>query len=181
MESQDVGIGSWDATVRKLATPMGLVVDEVRLRASAETAITTKPFAVTLEKPATLEARISEQGLAAFLNAQSPGGLKDFQVQLSDGKVTASASARMLIEIRATAVCTLKIVDGRQIWVELQQVEVFGGINAKGLVEGQLEKVNPVLDVSDLPLRVILTGVAIDSGYVIVYGEALPPAPDAGP
>lgn len=167
--SESIGVGAWAATFAHLETSVGLVIDELTLQADS-TRIATDPFSVAME-PAELEAKISAEAVASFLERKAPGGLQSFAVQLIDGKLIVEASARVIVEIRARVVCTLRIVDGKEIWVDLASAD---GVPSpvRGLVESNIAKVNPVFDASELPLDVTLTSIAADEGVVTLHGTA---------
>ena len=73
--------------------PMGMTLDEVEIQTGAVGA-TMKPFSLKLANPAALTVRISGANIAAFLEKESPGGLKGFVVGLVDGFVNVEATAR---------------------------------------------------------------------------------------
>jgi hypothetical protein len=125
---------------------------------------------VTMAQAGTLEALILEPNLAAFLNKQAPGGLKDFQVELKEGKIHVQASVMIM---KASAVCNLRIQDGTTLYVDLESVDVMG-VGAKHMVQSQLDKINPVLDTKDLPLDAYLTGYEISEGRLILRGNLSP-------
>ncbi|MCO5297553.1 MAG: LmeA family phospholipid-binding protein [Fimbriimonadaceae bacterium] len=167
--SESIRAGAWAATFADLETSVGLTIEELTLQADA-TRIETEPFAVSMA-PAELVAKISADAVAAFLEQKAPGGLQRFDVQLEDGKVVVEASARVIVEIRARVVCTLRLVDGKQIWVDLASAD---GVPSpvRGLVETNLAKVNPVFDAADLPLDVTLTSIEASDGVITLHGTA---------
>lgn len=168
----DVRVGKFGASFDRLTLPMGLVVDHVLIE-GAEAAIQREPFQIQLQEPGTIEAHVGEKNLAAFLNKEAPGGLKDFEVSIRDGKLFINATAKVIFEIKAEAVCTLRIEDGTKMFVDLESVEMFG-VGAKSLVEQQLAKINPVLNAADFPMKVTLTSVEAIDGEVILRGTAEP-------
>jgi hypothetical protein len=151
---------------------MGLVVDDVRIE-GANATIDTHPFAVHLEQPGHVEAHVAALDLAAFLDAKAPGGLKDFGIAIREGKVYVEATARVIVEVRAKVVCTLRIHEKKQLFVDLESVDVMG-IGAKGMVQGQLDQINPVLDASQFPLNVEFEEVIADHDRLILKGAAAP-------
>jgi hypothetical protein len=167
-----VSIGTFQATFRDVLLPFGLNLDQVHLNAT-EASIDQAPAQLNLSQPADITVTVLEKSLCAFLEKEGPGGLHDFEVKLDDDKVFVHASMKMIVEIRAAAVCSLRIVDGKQLWVQLEEVDVLG-VGAKGLVEKQLEKINPVLDVSSFPLDIELRSVATAAGELVVKGTARP-------
>lgn len=165
-------VGQLDATFNDLVLPFGLTVDVVRLT-GANVRLRHDPFAIELEQPGQVAVALGEANLQDFLEKEAPGGLRDFQIKLTEGKVFVEASVRVVLDIRATAICTLRIVDGTQLWVDLEEVEVLG-VGARSLVEKQLEKINPVLDVSSFPLDIELQKVTVLDGQVVLQGLARP-------
>ncbi len=148
---------------------MGLVINGVTLTAS-QVHLQKDPFKVQVPEPGTLQALILAPNLADFLNQQAPGGLKDFKVELRDGKIHVQASIMIM---KALAVCTLRIQDGTQLFVDLESVDVMG-VGAKNMVQNQLDKINPVLNAADLPIQAKLTGYEIADGRLIIQGQITP-------
>lgn len=149
--------------------PMGLVVDEVVIEAGATNA-QFKPLSIALDQPATIKARISGASVGAFLEKEAPGGLKDFVVTIAKGQITVEATAKVIVEIRVAAVCTLRIADRTQLWVDLESVSVKAPM-AHSMVEQQLAKVNPLVDLKDLAKNLSLDKVEADDGFVTVIGS----------
>ncbi|ARU39755.1 hypothetical protein CCB80_00775 [Armatimonadetes bacterium Uphvl-Ar1] len=77
-----------------------------------------------------------------------------------------------MVTIPVKAVCTIEIRDGKRLEVVLKQADVLGGA-AKNLIESQLDKINPIFDVADLPIEVNLMSVEADGGRVVVLGEVV--------
>ncbi len=152
--------------------PFGLELDRVAVSGHG-VGIQREPFAIEVEEPGTLEATVTDLGLQAFLEKKAAGGLRDFFVQLSEGEVHVHATARMIVEIRAVAICTLDIVDGTQLFVRLKKVDVLG-VGARGLVQKHLDEINPVLDVADLPVSATLTAVEVGGGKIVIRGTVAP-------
>lgn len=169
---KDVSVGAFGASFDRLTLPMGLTVDHVLIE-GAEATIQADPFRIQLKEPGRIEARVGQTNLDAFLNKEAPGGLKDFEVTIRDGKLFIGATAKMIFEIKAEAVCTLRIVEGAKLFVDLESVEMFG-VGAKSLVEQQLDKINPVLDAAQFPLKVTLESVDARDGEIILRGTAEP-------
>ena len=99
-------------------------------------------------------------------SSESPGGLKDFQVELKDGKIFVRAS---LMIMKAHAVCTLRIENKKTLFVDLESVDVMG-VGARNLVQSQLDKINPILDTNDLPVDAELTDYEISDGRLVLHG-----------
>jgi len=169
---KDAQVGAFGASFDRLTLPMGLTVDHVLIE-GAQATIQADPFRIALSEPGRIEAHVSQDNLAAFLNKEAPGGLRDFSVAIREGKLFVTATAKMIFEIKAEAICTLRIVDGTKLMVDLESVEMMG-VGAKSLVEQQLDKVNPVLDASQFPLKVTLQSVDAKDGEIVLTGTAEP-------
>lgn len=168
-EPQTLDVGQVEVVLQNVALPMGLVINGVTLVAK-QVHLEKDPFKITVPEPGTLEALVFAPNLADFLNKQAPGGLKDFKVELRDGKVHVQASIMIM---KALAVCTLRIQDETQLFVDLESVDVMG-VGAKNMVQSQLDKINPVLDAADLPIEAKLTGYEISDGRLIIRGLITP-------
>lgn len=171
--SESIDVRTFHATLTDVLLPMGLNLDEVRLEGEKLHG-EKKPFRITLEQPGKLEVVVSEASLTIFLNKKAPGGLQDLEIQVRNGRLFIDGRVRMIIEVAASAVCTLRIVDGKQLFVDLESVDVLG-VGAKTLVQNQLDSINPVLDASDLPLDATLTEVHAEDGRVVLRGLVSPP------
>ncbi|MCC7435093.1 MAG: LmeA family phospholipid-binding protein [Methanoregulaceae archaeon] len=170
-DSANVSVGTLSATLKRVRLPMGLLVQEVVIDA-ADATVSSEPLNVTLADWGTITATVAADDLAAFLNNEAPGGLRDFAVVIESGSVKVSATAKVIVELRATAVCTLVIREGKQLFVQLDEVE--GLAMAKGMIQGQLEQINPVLDVGDLPFDIVLEKVVAQSQAITLHGRARP-------
>jgi hypothetical protein len=172
-ENHIIDVGFVQASFRDLVLPMGLRVDTVNIAAEG-LHFETEPFLASVRRPGTFEVFVGEASLGEFLNKKAPGNVRKFRVSAASGKLDVQASVIMLIELPATAICTLKIVDKRYLYVELESVNVMGA-GATSLVQSQLEKINPVLDVEEFPVRASLDRVEIVEGGVKLIGTVAPP------
>lgn len=168
-EPQTLDVGLVEVVLQNVNLPMGLMINAVTLVAK-EVHLEKDPFKVNVPEPGTLEALVLAPNLASFLNKQAPGGLKDFKVELRDGKIHVQASIMIM---KALAVCTLRIHEESQLFVDLESVDVMG-VGAKNMVQSQLDKINPVLDAADLPIEAKLTGYEITDGRLIIRGQITP-------
>jgi hypothetical protein len=171
--SERLEVATLDAELGGVVLPMGLRLDRATIRGRG-LHLNKDPFSIELGQPGELEVRVKEDALAEFLEQKAPAGLRDFEVQLREGRIYVKASIRMILEVRGLAICRLKIEEGRRLLVELESVDVMG-VGAKNLLQAQLDQVNPVLDTDDLPLRATLTSVDVEEGEVVLRGEVLPP------
>ena len=116
----------------------------------------------------------NEASIVAFLTKKAPGGLKEFEVALKEGAIHVRAVLKILVEFRAAAVCRLVIKDGKQLVVELDSADVLA-VGAKSLIKGQIDQVNPIFEVDQLPLPAVLEGVAVEDGLIRLTGTVSPP------
>ena len=169
-QPSSIDVGAVEVVLTNAALPMGLVINAITLHAK-DLHLEKEPFKVEVKEPGSLEALLLGPNIAAFLDKEAPGGLKGFGVELRDGKIFVTAS---LMIMKASAVCTLRIEDEQKLYIDLESVDVMG-IGARNMVQSQLEKINPVIDVSDLPMPVRLVSHTIDNGKLILHGTVLPP------
>ncbi len=166
--SSQVTVDQFSAEFRRVRLPMGLVVDRLVLSGSGA-AIEVDPFGFAIAEAAPVEAFVAALDIAGFLNEKAPGGLKDFAISIREGKLYVEATARVIVEVRAKAVCTLRVQDGRAIYIDLESVDVMG-MGAKSMVQSQLDQINPILDVSDLPVAMQLKSVQADHDQIVLHG-----------
>ncbi len=165
------GVQRLHASLSDVALPIGLRLDDLKLM-GGPAELQTEPWGVKTESAATLVVRISEQNLVAFLEKQAPGAVRGVKVHLADGQVTVEAAVRVLVDIPVKAICALRIHGEKQLFVDLVEVQAVAA--ARKVVENQIAKANPVLDVKDLPFNVLLKDVQVADGFVTVTGSARP-------
>ncbi|MBX3095720.1 MAG: LmeA family phospholipid-binding protein [Fimbriimonadaceae bacterium] len=168
--SEPISLQRFHAVAEQLKLPMGLVVDELTIDTGSANA-ETDPFSLKLESPGAVVVRIGETNVRNYLETLKPGGLRDFSVSCREGMIFVKATARILLDVPVTAQCKLVIDDGERLNVELVEAQVVGG-DAKRLVEGQINRVNPIFNVADMPIALILDSVAVNDGFVILHGRA---------
>jgi hypothetical protein len=173
MAAKSASVGAWEVVLNDLVTPVGLIIAAVVIRGDGAH-VWTEPFSYEMESEADLEALIHESALEAFVKTKVPDNIQDIWVSLLPEKVHVRATVRMIIPVTANAVCTLRIEEGKRVFVDLESVEVLGA-GVKGLVQKQLDAINPIVDVSELPFEVRLTEMRIEEGRLIAVGKARPP------
>jgi hypothetical protein len=171
-ENVSLTVGDFSAELRNLVLPMGLNLALVTLK-GAGLSWQREPFQINVEEPGAFEAHVTQDDITAFLNKQAPAGLKNFKVEVSEGKLNLDASMKMVFDVPARAVCTLKIVDETKLFVELESVEILGA-GAKNLVKSQLDKINPVMDATEFPVHALLSEVVAENGEIVVRGTVSP-------
>ncbi len=172
MSQQRVEVGPFAFNFKDILLPMGLNVANVDVQGFGGT-IVAKPFSLQLVQPGTMKADVEEADLASFLEKLSPGGLHEFSISAQGGKLSVRAKKTVLVDLKVSATATLRIKDGKQLWIDVESVDVMGA-GAKNLVQGPIDKINPVLDAADLPVDATLTSVEIADGRVTLYGTVEP-------
>jgi hypothetical protein len=107
-----------------------------------------------------------EEDIRAFLEEKRPGGLTGFRVSAKEGEIRIVGIARMIIPIEVGAAGTLEFTDGRLHFVP-RRMEA-AGVNAETLIRPVLSKVNPLVDLSGLPLHADVSSIDIASGKVVI-------------
>ncbi len=158
---------SMEATLTHLKLPMGLILDRVSVQGQG-ISLHEGPLQLSLRKPGKLDVIVSAESIAAFLNHKSPPSVRDFAVAIEEGKLLVQATAKVIVSVRVAAECTLEIVDKKQLFVRLKSVTL--GPSVQKLVQNQLDSINPVLDVRDLPIKASLEKVALAHGEVHASG-----------
>jgi hypothetical protein len=127
-----------------------------------------------MDRPASVEAMILCPHLEAFVLGKVPDNVQEISLKLEPGKILVKAVVRMILPMTANAVCTLRLADGKQVFVDVESVEMLGA-GVKSLVQKQLDSINPVLDASSFPFEVTLDEVLVEEGRIVARGEVAPP------
>lgn len=168
---QPLDVSSLDATLTHVRLPIGLTLDKVVVTGQG-IHMDTEPFEFNLQKPGKLEVTVGAGAISAFLNTKAPKAIKDFEVAIGEGSMVVKATAKVVVTVAVHAECSLEIVDGKLLYVRLVSVGKLGSTIQK-LVQNQLDDVNPVLDVDDLPLKAELSEVILAGGVVRIAGTIL--------
>lgn len=173
MPSQNAAVGPWEIAFQNFVTPVGLEIAAVRLWGEGAS-METQPFRYAMQGYAKLQALIHQSSLEAFIRTKLPDNMSNAVVTLEPGKVIVKATVKVILPVTATTVCTLRVVEGKQIFVDLVSVEMLGA-GVKSLVQKQIDAINPVLDAADWPVDVQLESVTIEAGRIVVEGTVTPP------
>ena len=158
-----------------VALPMGLTLDEIVIQGES-LHLETSPFQISLAKPGSLEARISPGSLAEFLNKKAPANVSDISVKFVDGHIQVDAKFSMIISIGITATCKIRIEDDQKLFVDLVKMDSIAGTGASNILQKQLDSMNPVIDVQDLPFIATLSTVEITAEWCQLRGTIAPSA-----
>ena len=167
--ADDYGLESLDLRLKRVSLPIGLVLDEVLISGHGAS-VSTDPFSVHLSEPGRAVVRIHEGSVERFLEEMKPGGASDFSAQASGGRLNIQSSVKILVEIRVDIVCSL-VSDGKVIDIKIEDGEPAA---ARKMIESQIEKINPVLNLADLPLNITVQEIVIDEGWIELRGSVVP-------
>ncbi|MCC6686576.1 MAG: LmeA family phospholipid-binding protein [Fimbriimonadaceae bacterium] len=143
------------AFAQDVELPMGLILDEVEIRAKN---VAWKD-GLSLANPAEALVRISEARLQAFAASQLPPMVHNLQVRFCEGLILATASVRVVFEVSATAHLALEIVNSQSLHLKLVSFE--GPSVARSILENQIAQRNPVFEATSLPMPITLDRVAV--------------------
>lgn len=149
----------------RLKLPTGLVIDDLTISGRDISFIPST--SVSLMQPAEAIVIIRQESLRQYLEALAPGGLSGFEVNAGSGIITVSALARIVISIRATALCKLDVSTDKTISVVIESVDPPP---ARHLVERQVAQINPIVDLTTLPYDLRIVAVQILDGYISIKG-----------
>jgi hypothetical protein len=62
-------------------------------------------------------------------------------------------------------------VDETKVFVDVEEVQMLGA-GVKELVQGQLDQMNPIVDVAQFPIQMRIHEIVVDDGAVILRGTA---------
>lgn len=148
--------------------------DQVRI-AGGPMELGLDPFSIKMDRQAVIEAEIHEASLLAFLRLQAPPQVGDISVRIADELIRISGSIRVIVELKASADCKLRVEDEKVIWVDLESADALGGAG-RSMIENQIAKINPVFDASKLPVDVRIQSVVAQNGKIVISASAQPKA-----
>jgi hypothetical protein len=160
------------AAFKRVKVHIGLIIDEVRISGKSAHFV-REPFSITLDEPAQIEADLLQRDVQSFLTTTVSGGLRDFAVRMEDGKIFVDATMQILVSVSVSAVCALRIDEGKKLFIDLESVSALGG-SPKSMVQKQLDAINPVLDLSTLPVDGSLDSIEISNGKATLKGRLSP-------
>ncbi|MDI9641247.1 LmeA family phospholipid-binding protein [Kamptonema cortianum] len=168
---KSLAVGKLYAQLNRIQLDFGLEIESFEIHGD-EATVHIEPYQLVLPKPGSAKAVVTQAAVAAMLEHQSPGGLRDFRVTAEGGLLYITAKAQIVVQIPVKVAARLVIVQEKQLHVELESVDVMGA-GGKNLVEGQLAKINPIFDTAQLPIDLRLRDVETEAGRVILTGEVL--------
>lgn len=140
--------------------PNGLVVDSLVLQAGPGQ---FEDGSVSLASPASLVATIGPESIERLLAPRLPAAVRDLRVEFGHGEVGVLATAQVVVPVQVSMRLRLEVQDRARVVVVVQDVQP--GL-ARGLIEEEVRKANPVFDASDLPFEAEIESVSVRPGAV---------------
>lgn len=170
--SHDLHAEALAIDLKGFVLPNGLRIESLHIEGEG-VRVQLDPFGWELTKPGKATALCLGSDLINLIADKLPAQVEKIEAEFFDGFVRIDAKARMIVQINVNIEAGLKIVDGKSLHIDLIKVDV-GGMGAKGLVEDKIEDANPILDVADLPIDMVLDKVIIDPGGITLNGTVNP-------
>ena len=170
--SHDLHAEALSLSLKGFVLPNGMRIESLNVEGEG-VRVQLDPFGWELTKPGKATALCLASDLTNLMIEKLPAQVEKIEAEFFDGFVRIDAKARMIVQINVNIEAGLKIVDGKSLHIELMKVDV-GGMGAKSLVEDKIEDANPILDVADLPIDMVLDEVIIDPGGITLHGTVNP-------
>ncbi|HLP00008.1 MAG TPA: hypothetical protein VK171_15535 [Fimbriimonas sp.] len=164
-----IQIGGIEATIKWLMTPIGLLIDEVRVTGGSHK---IDPDAIkSTEFDLDFEATIFQKSIEVYLNKLEPAGLKDFVVNVKEDGLHIQATKTVILPIAAKVHAKLLLTDNQSISVQVLNAEAMGA-GLKNMVASQIEQHNPIVTADLFPMAVTFDSLVHTDGAVKVVGTA---------
>ncbi|MCW5938887.1 MAG: LmeA family phospholipid-binding protein [Fimbriimonadaceae bacterium] len=128
-----------------------------------------KPLGFSHDQPGEFQAVVGYGRLAAFIESKAKGAVRDVTVVPQGETLEIQATAKVVFEVKVTISCRLRVESDKKLFVDLVDVSLP---IARGIVQSELDKANPVLDASDWPVDVSIQMVELAEEGVVLSGQA---------
>lgn len=167
-EPQAVHIGGYDATLRDIRLPKGLLLSEVRIT-GAKLELSKDPNRIASEECGNVRVEVLESALTEFVGASPPAGVREIRIRIAEGQIHFEAIKTVLIDLKVKAICNLTIVDEKAVYIELVSVDV-AGVGLRQFVQSHIDKINPVITTDALPVPARLQRIDLADGKLVLLG-----------
>jgi hypothetical protein len=138
-----------------------------------EGSIQTEPFSLHMTQTAQFTATISEAAIAGYVRAKLPDAIRSFELKLVPGEMVIHADVHMVFSLKVQVNCGIEVVNMQKLFVRVKSMDGVPG-PAQGIVLGQLEANNPVLDAAIVYPGLKIQNLEILEGHLRVSGIAEP-------
>jgi hypothetical protein len=138
-----------------------------------EGSIQTEPFSLRMAQTAQFSASISEAAIAGYVRAKLPDAIRSFELKLVSGEIVIHADVHMVFSLKVQVNCGIEVVNSQKLFVRVKSMDGVPG-PAQGIVFGQLEANNPVLDAGTVYPGLKILNLEILEGHLRIEGIAEP-------
>jgi hypothetical protein len=138
-----------------------------------EGSIQTEPFSLRMAQTAQFSASISEAAIAGYVRAKLPDAIRSFELKLVSGEIVIHADVHMVFSLKVQVNCGIEVVNSQKLFVRVKSMDGVPG-PAQGIVFGQLEANNPVLDAGTVYPGLKILNLEILEGHLRIKGIAEP-------
>ncbi len=159
--------------IQNLTLENGLLIDNVTLTGKN---LEYDPISqrINVPEPGKLVAQLSAASVYRFLETNPPENVKDLDVMLGEGVIVVTAKVQSLISVGIEATGKLVAANGAMIEFLPTSVRVAGFGAPSRLVESVLSQINPLLDLSDLPIPITVTSIEVRPDGITIAADAGP-------
>lgn len=155
----EIAANSFQGQVGGLKLPNGLTVSNLYLN-SGPLLYAHDIKKLTFAEPSKVVAEVSLQDLQHFIAPKLPNNISQLNVKSRNGQLVLTGRVTVLLPIPFEAVLALAVVDSKALFVHLVSVTAVG-FDAKGLVQGTIDKMNPVVTIDDIPVEGTMDDVTV--------------------
>jgi hypothetical protein len=128
------------------------------------------PLRASVGTAADIRITVLADDVATYLEGKQPSGLSAFRVTAENGKLRVVATVRLMLPMEVGAEGTLNFVDGKLSFVP-SRTEIAGVGAPEGLVREQLDKINPLIDITGWPAVAAIHAIDLADGRITLHGK----------
>lgn len=159
-------LGQLEVTATAIGLPNGLTVDSLTIDA---TDVRVAEEGTDFGGTAHAEAILTPASVQVFLAARVPEAVQDVRVAFEGGVLVVRARVTLLVTLDVTIRVELVLEQATRLVANVVSVEP--GL-ARGLIEAEIAKANPLLDASELPVPLRLDSVSVEPDAVVLSASA---------
>ncbi len=158
--------------LKNVRPPEGPTLSEVAL-GSTGLHISGPPLGAFLDRPAGVHVTIKTHDLQEFIDKNLGDRFRDCVVHVTHEGIRLEGQIKALLAVPFTAEVMPIVKGDRQIEIELISASIMGA-STPGMVQSQLDKLNPVFDTTKFPVDLRLVSVTCEYGQIRIVGELTP-------
>ncbi|HWP31583.1 MAG TPA: DUF2993 domain-containing protein [Fimbriimonadales bacterium] len=162
-------------STKGIVLPNGLRIAEARV-SMPQLTLRVSPFLLPEGTNLDIELVAESMDLQEHLNAKSPAGISDIRVRAERGSIIITGIYRLLVPIPVGAEGVLEFENGKLNFV-LKRAEVAGVKAPENLVREQIEKINPIVDLTGYPVQAEIKSIEIGNGKIRINANLSLTAP----